>query len=61
MRRAGEEARQAAEVAREEGKDATEARYQSQVTKLPELAFHALLESDGARDVCFERVLAVRP
>jgi hypothetical protein len=35
--------------------------YQSRVTKSPELAFRALLESDGARDVRFERVLAGRP
>ncbi len=35
--------------------------YPSRVTKSPELAFHVLLESDGARDVRFKRVLAGRP
>jgi hypothetical protein len=31
--------------------------YESQNTRSPELAFRALLESDGARAVRFERVL----
>ncbi len=33
-------------------------RYEYRNTKPPELAFHALLESDGARGVRFERVPA---
>jgi len=37
------------------------ARYESQTTKSPELAFRALLDGDGARDVSFERVLAGYP
>jgi hypothetical protein len=36
-------------------------RYQFQNTKSPELAFRTLLDSDGARDVSFRRVLAGYP
>ena len=36
-------------------------RYQSRNTKSPELAFHALLDSEGARDVCFERLVTGYP
>jgi hypothetical protein len=36
-------------------------RYESRTTKSPELAFRALLDGDGARDVSFERVLAGYP
>jgi len=35
--------------------------YESLTTKSPELAFRALLDGDGARDVSFDRVLAGYP
>jgi hypothetical protein len=38
-----------------------EKRYESRNTKSPQLAFRALLDGDGARDVSFERVLAGYP
>jgi hypothetical protein len=34
-----------------------EHRYESQNTKLPEIVFSVLLSNDGAREVCFERVV----
>jgi hypothetical protein len=37
------------------------ARYQFRVTKPPELAFRALLDGDGARDVRFRPVLSGYP
>ena len=39
----------------------SERRYQSRNTKPPELAFRALLDGDGARDVRFKRMLASYP
>jgi hypothetical protein len=40
-------------------KSITIPRYESQTTKSPELVFSALLGDDSARDVHFERVLAL--